>query len=152
MLARTAHIPYRRRRHRLSAGGDTMDTPLVVVVDDDAPFLELMDDLLREAGCRAVCCATARDGLTVVGRTRPDLVILDVWMETRDAGWQLLDHLRRDPRNATVPVIICSADHAGLVAHADTLHARGCSALAKPFDSEDLFTDTLAVRAGAPRW
>jgi CheY-like chemotaxis protein len=128
-------------------GGGPLHTPLIAIVDDDMPFLELMDDLLRDAGFRTIGCATTSDALATVARARPDLVILDLWMETRDAGWQLLDRLRRDPGTAAVPVLICSADHEGLSEHAERLSADGYTALAKPFDLEDLLAAVSTLLA-----
>ena len=57
-----------------------MHTPLIAIVDDDDAFLELMADLLGDAGYRAVCCATARDGGVILRRIRPALIILDLWL------------------------------------------------------------------------
>jgi CheY-like chemotaxis protein len=114
-------------------------SPLVAIVDDDVPCLGMISDLLHEEGYRTVCCATAREVLTILGPACPDLVILDLWMETRGGGWQILDRLRGDPRTATVPVLICTADHASLAMLKEQPGGSDCAILTKPFNIEDLF-------------
>ena len=131
-------------------GEDAVKIPLIVIVDDDVPFLELMDDLLREVGCRAVCCTTTQDALTVAVCACPDLIILDLWMESRDAGLRLLEQLRGDYRTAMVPVLICSADYASLTAHANRLRGSGCGTLAKPFKIDDLFAHVSTLLSASP--
>ena len=124
-----------------------MDTPLIAVIDDDTPFREMIDEVLREEGYRMIGCATTSDAIALVARTRPDAVILDLWMETRDAGWQLLERLRRDPRTTCVPVLVCSGDVTSLTKNADWLRRGGYAVLEKPFDLTSLLDSIGAMTA-----
>jgi CheY-like chemotaxis protein len=56
-----------------------------------------------------------------VKEQRPDLVLLDIRMETPEAGWIVLELLTLDPQTRDIPMIICSAaigdlqEHEGLL-------------------------------------
>src|SRR5262249_28527074 len=50
---------------------------------------------------------TAGRALSLVQDTRPDAIILDVVMPTRD-GWEILAALQTDGATASIPVMICS--------------------------------------------
>jgi CheY-like chemotaxis protein len=122
-----------------------MDMPLIAVVDDDASYRELMTDVFGGEGYRVAGCATTEEALALVARTRPDAVILDLWLGSRDAGWCLLERLRRDPRLDRVPILICTGDLPRLMAHSDQLRRWGCASLAKPFDLADLLDGVAAM-------
>ncbi len=72
----------------------------------------------------------------------PDLILTDVMMPEVD-GFELLAHLRRDPRTRTLPVIVLSA-RAGEEARVEGLQAGADDYLVKPFSAREL---TAKVRS-----
>ncbi len=85
--------------------------PLVLVVEDDPEFSELLRLTLQKHGFRTVYAATADDGLEAARRLRPDAITLDYGLPARDDarlrdGWDLLSALRTDPALADIPVVI----------------------------------------------
>jgi DNA-binding NtrC family response regulator len=117
-----------------------MTDSLIAVVDNDWTFLELMDALLRDEGYRTVHATTVADGMALVSVCRPDMVMLDTWIATQDDGCTLLEHIRRDARLHSVPVLVCTADSTCLVRHAELLQRHRCAVLEKPFDIASLLT------------
>lgn len=113
-------------------------SPLIAVANDDTDFLALMGDLLTDEGYQVSIHRVARDAYEQLKEARPDLIILDIHMETPEAGWTLLELLTLDPDLATIPVLVCSADVVALRAKMENLRAHGCDALEKPFDLDDL--------------
>jgi DNA-binding response OmpR family regulator len=77
-------------------------------------------------------------------------VILDIWMETPEAGWQLLELLRLDPATATLPVLVCSADVVFLRAKEAQLLAEGYGVLVKPFGLDALLARVAALLPPPP--
>ena len=121
----------------------------IAVIDDDAVFLELMQDLLGAGeGYEVVTSAEWVDSFVFIKETQPDLVILDLMMGREQTGWAILELLREDPATRDVPVILCSAATPALDKHADRLAQGRVSALAKPFDVEKLLSEVDRLLKG----
>ena len=60
---------------------------LIALVDDDPISLNLMQELLTEAGYRTVVAPVGLDAYQIIRRERPALVILDIHMVNPDSGW-----------------------------------------------------------------
>jgi CheY-like chemotaxis protein len=81
----------------------------ILVVDD----LQLTRAVLgrwltRLFACEILAAADGVEGVEVVQRESPDLVVLDLYMPRMD-GWEMLEILRRDPRYTTLPVVAMTA-------------------------------------------
>ena len=66
----------------------------VLVVDDDAELLDVIERQLRNAGLSPITTTDARHALTLLRSHRPALMILDLLMPEMD-GFQLLMEIRR---------------------------------------------------------
>jgi two-component system phosphate regulon response regulator PhoB len=80
----------------------------ILLVDDEADIVELLEYNLRQAGYTVV---TARDGNTAlaeVRRQKPDLVLLD-WMLPDILGTDVCKRLRRDASTSTIPIMMITA-------------------------------------------
>ena len=86
---------------------------------------------LRLMGFQAVTAVRAADGLEIIEREAPDLVVLDLGLPDMD-GRDLYHRARL--QGYMGPVIVCSAN--GALAAQLELGAEG--AIAKPFDPQDL--------------
>ncbi|HEY8291027.1 MAG TPA: response regulator [Thermomicrobiales bacterium] len=112
--------------------------PVIVVVDNDEPFRDLLVDLLSDEGYRVVTAMTSADAIETIRQEQPALVILDLWMEAPDSGIQIIRAVRGNPLTATLPLLICSADVAGIASHAPFLKEHHVPSLNKPFDLSQL--------------
>jgi two-component system cell cycle response regulator len=103
----------------------------VLVADDDADILHLIELNFRLEGFEVV---TARDGPDAFAKAiavRPDLVVLDVLMPGID-GYAVCARIRANASLAAVPVLIVTANYASV----DVAAARRAGAddfLVKPF-------------------
>ena len=105
---------------------------MLVVEDDRAARVLLALVLLDELGLRVVQAGDGREALTLAGRERPDLVVLDMMLPRVD-GPAVCRRLKADPATAAVPVIGMSA----AMTRAEGIEV-GCDAfLVKPFDLAD---------------
>ncbi len=77
----------------------------VLVVDDEAVLRETLAYNLRREGYDALLAPDGQQGLNMIRRERPDLVILDLMMPGMD-GLEVCRALRRD---SDVPVLILTA-------------------------------------------
>ncbi len=115
-----------------------MRTPFVLIVEDESLIAGLIADVLALEGCRTKRAMTGACAVALVHEEQPDLVILDLRLETPDAGWCFLQALRHDPRLATTPVLICSADVFSIDEHIITVQAPHTDVLVKPFSIDAL--------------
>jgi CheY-like chemotaxis protein len=128
-----------------------MARSLIAVVNDDVPFLEMMEQLLEEEGYRVLPMNEAGQAYPRIKRQRPELVILDVRLGDPDAGWRVLEALRLDPTVRNIPVIVCSADLRALLEREEYLRRMGCECLPKPFDLDQLLAKMEKILGPSPR-
>jgi CheY-like chemotaxis protein len=114
--------------------------PVIVVVDNDEAFRDLLTDVLSDEGYRVITSTTATVALETIRQARPAVVILDLRMEAPDSGIQMIRAVRSNPLTATLPLLICSADVAGMALHAPFLQEQHVPALNKPFDLDRLLS------------
>ena len=82
--------------------------PQVLVVDDEPDLLELARYNLTQIGYDVACVASGEEALAHVRSHQPDLVILDLLLPGVD-GWEVCKILKRDPRTATIPIMMLTA-------------------------------------------
>ena len=78
----------------------------ILVVDDDLDILEQYALLLKADGYNVVQSSSVAEAEETILTVRPDLAILDLMMEDKDAGFVLCNQLKR--LYANLPVIIVS--------------------------------------------
>jgi CheY-like chemotaxis protein len=103
---------------------------LILVVDDEFSVAEVLQSALADAGHEVVTAVNGRQGLELLGKRRPDLVLLDFMMPIMD-GPAMLKAMKEDPAYRDVPAVVMSSLPESAVAAA----ARGMYAafLRKPF-------------------
>ena len=82
----------------------------VLVADDDADILRVVELNLRLEGFEVVTARDGPDALAKAATVRPDLVLLDVRMPGID-GYTICARIRADARLAAVPVLIVTANY-----------------------------------------
>ncbi|MBA3471189.1 MAG: response regulator [Herpetosiphonaceae bacterium] len=117
----------------------------IVVINDDALYLEMMRDILTDEGCSMTACATSSGAVAVVEQQQPAAVILDMRMEQPDSGVVVLQQLRDNPRTAHVPVLVCSADVDTLRSRIEAVQHPHWCILAKPFKLDDLLNTLQTI-------
>lgn len=121
-----------------STPAPTWSEATVLVVDDHAPSVTLLEILLRSAGVRTVTGIT--DPTIAVSRClaeRPDLILLDLHMSRLD-GFAVMNLLRAALRaEEFMPVIVLTAD-TSRAARKRALAAGAKDFLTKPFDRTEV--------------
>ena len=113
-------------------------TPMILVVEDDPTLCLFIEELLADEGYATRVWPSAKGAVDYIRQEVPDLVILDLWLEQRGAGWIILEQLRRDSATAHIPIIVCSGDTQTLQAQATSLDRLRCEVVEKPFDLQHL--------------
>ncbi len=113
-----------------------MSKPLVLLIDDERAYSEVIRDALQAYGIEVRLAHNAMEALEVYQDQVPDLILLDVMMPEID-GLTLLKWLREHSEKDRVPIHIVSAKaqekdrDAAIKAGADGF-------MAKPFTMEEL--------------
>lgn len=98
-------------------GAETRDA-LILLLDDDADFLELERRIFEARGYRVVCHADPQSALAALGAELPGtdspgarrmLVVCDLMMKALDSGFSFARTVKTDPRFTGIPIIIVSA-------------------------------------------
>jgi two-component system phosphate regulon response regulator PhoB len=80
----------------------------IVVIEDDADILELLQYNLSRQGYGVVSCQDGEAGLRSVREAGPDLVLLDLMLPGLD-GLEVCRQLKADPLTRAIPVIMVTA-------------------------------------------
>lgn len=79
----------------------------VLVADDDPDYLYQVTFFLRKEGYEVIAVESQKEAEQVLSKSRPDLAIFDLMMESDDSGFILCYKLKR--RYPEVPVILATA-------------------------------------------
>jgi len=82
----------------------------ILVVEDDAVHRAVLENILSDEGFSVVTADNGQEGLDMVAREIPDLVITDIRMPIKD-GYTVCRELRDNPKTKFVPVVILTANH-----------------------------------------
>jgi CheY-like chemotaxis protein len=115
-------------------------TQKIMVVDDDPDFVEITRTILLKQGYEVITAASGDEALDKVRADRPDLILLDIMMDTILDGVNVSQELQEDPELRRVPLVmvssIASTEHAEMFPTGEYLHVD--SWLSKPIQPADL--------------
>jgi two-component system phosphate regulon response regulator PhoB len=121
----------------------------VLIVEDEAPILELVAVNVEHAGYLPMRAGSAEEADAIIRKALPDVVVLD-WMLPGESGVAFARRLRGDRRTKDIPIILLTARAeerdkiAGLESGADDY-------VTKPFSPRELLARIKAVlRRRAP--
>lgn len=116
----------------------TSPAPTVYFIDDSATMREVIKIAFRRENINVVACNDAVSALAEIERARPDVVISDVIMPSKD-GYEVCQFIKGHPDLSRTPVVLMS----GIVNRSVAERAFAVKAdelLRKPFQPQDLIT------------
>ena len=81
----------------------------ILLVDNDYDFVEMNKAVLDEAGYTTACAYSMREALEKLTLQRPDLIVLDLMMETHDSGFKFAKRIKTDPRYRDIPILMLTS-------------------------------------------
>jgi CheY-like chemotaxis protein len=81
----------------------------VLLVDDDADFVEMNRVRLEEHGYTVRVAFSGRQCLEAVAACRPDLIILDMVMENASDGFNVSRELRNSEYTKSIPLLMITS-------------------------------------------
>jgi twitching motility two-component system response regulator PilG len=119
----------------------------VLVVDDSNTIRRSAEIFLRQGGHEVVLAEDGFDALAKVNDHEPELIFCDILMPRLD-GYQTCAIIKRNPRFASVPVIMLSSKD-GLFDKARGRMVGSEEYLTKPFTKEQLLRAVESFRRAA---
>jgi CheY-like chemotaxis protein len=86
-----------------------MDRRKILVVDDDVDLCDSLRVVLEHAGYAMVTAANRAEGMEKIRAEQPDLIILDVMMETWQDGFEMSRDLKSDPGLKNTPILMLTS-------------------------------------------
>lgn len=83
------------------------DKKLILVIDDDRDMLEAIKIMLETAGFEVGTATDGKQGLLKAEELKPDLIIVDMMMETVDAGVKVAEKIQE--MGAKIPIFLLSS-------------------------------------------
>lgn len=81
----------------------------ILIIDDDPDLVEAMKVVLENQRHQVVVAKSGKEGLKKVKSAKPDLVILDVMMETMDKGFEVARDLKKDNSSKDIPILMLTS-------------------------------------------
>lgn len=79
----------------------------ILIIEDDAFLGNVLNEKLLKADYATSLVNNGEEGLEQISAQKPDLVLLDIMLPTKN-GYEILEAKRQDPSIAAIPVIIIS--------------------------------------------
>jgi two-component system cell cycle response regulator len=104
----------------------------ILVVDDILPNVKLLEAKLKAEYYTVLTAYSGKEALEIIGRERPDLILLDIMMPEMD-GFEVCRRIKANPETEHIPVVMVTAltDSADRV---NGLQAGADDFLTKPLD------------------
>src|SRR5277367_7075472 len=110
--------------------------PEILIVDDEEDIRDLIAGILRDEGYGTRVAADSEGALAAVRQRRPQLVILDIWLQgSRLDGIQVLDILKRE--HPDLPVVMISG-HGTIETAVASIKKGAYDFIEKPFKADRL--------------
>lgn len=123
--------------------------PHILVVNDTQAILDVVRDLLEDAGYRVSVSIETLE-LAHIRELAPDVIVQDLlFPESQETGWHFLTLVRLDPDLARIPLILCTAAMHVIKDPdmAENLDRLGVRVMLKPFNLDDMLTTVAEVLA-----
>ena len=77
----------------------------IVMIDDNKDFLFTMETFLSRNGFEVYTAEDGQQGMDMIRKERPDLILLDIMMETLFSGFEVCKEVRKDDELKDTPII-----------------------------------------------
>jgi DNA-binding response OmpR family regulator len=120
---------------------------LILCIEDEQEMIDLIRLILNRRGFDVRGAISGEEGLKIIRKEHPDLILLDLMMPDMD-GWEVYQQMKADEATKNIPVIVVTA-RAQSIDKVLGLHiAKVDDYIAKPFSPQELLNSIDNVLAG----
>lgn len=120
-------------------------------IEDEAEMIDLVRLILGRRGYTVLGATGGREGLDLVRKEHPDLVLLDLMMPDMD-GWDVYHQIKSDELTRDIPVIVITAKAQNIDKILGLRIAKVEDYIAKPFSPQELLerVEQVLSKQGKP--
>ncbi|RKY07737.1 MAG: response regulator [Planctomycetota bacterium] len=86
-----------------------MDKKKILIIDDDPDITEVMTVVLETQDYDVSGVANSADAMKQIAQSPPDLIILDVMMDTPREGFVFSRQIKNDPDTKDIPILMITS-------------------------------------------
>jgi DNA-binding response OmpR family regulator len=116
----------------------------ILCVEDEPEMIDLIRLILGRRGFEVKGAAGGTEGLKMIRREPPDLVLLDLMMPDMD-GWEVYQQMKADEKTKNIPVIVVTAKAQSIDKVLGLHIAKVDDYITKPFSPQDLMNSVEKV-------
>ena len=120
------------------------NTRRVVCIEDEPEMIDLVKLILSRKGFQVTGAMGGREGLEVIARDNPALVLLDLMMPDMD-GWEVYQKMKADEAMKAIPVIVVTAKAQSIDKVLGLHIAKVDDYITKPFGPQELLESVERV-------
>lgn len=83
-----------------------MQNATILIVDDDADFVNAVKIILENENYTVITAASRTEGMEKIRAEKPNLTILDVMITTWQDGFEMARELKQDPELKKMPILM----------------------------------------------
>jgi CheY-like chemotaxis protein len=110
----------------------------ILVIDDSRSILDFLNIILEKEGYTVHISLCAYDNAVMVAQLQPDLIVLDFHLGRGQNGGQQIQLLKLYPPTASIPILLCTADHSEISAYEYFFQEYRIPVIFKPFHLKEL--------------
>jgi len=114
-------------------------TKMILCIEDEQEMIDLIRLILSRRGFEIRGANGGKEGLEIIRKDHPDLVLLDLMMPDMD-GWDVYQQMKADEATRDIPVIVVTAKAQSIDKVLGLHIAKVDDYIAKPFSPQELLT------------
>jgi len=115
------------------------NSKLILCIEDEQEMIDLIRLILNRRGFEVKGANGGKEGLEIIRKEHPDLVLLDLMMPDMD-GWEVYQQMKADEATKDIPVIVVTAKAQSIDKVLGLHIAKVEDYIAKPFSPQELLT------------
>jgi DNA-binding response OmpR family regulator len=118
----------------------------ILCIEDEPEMIDLIKLILERKGFEVLGAVGGEEGLEVIRREMPDLILLDLMMPEVD-GWEVFRQMKADEQLNSIPVIVVTAKAQSIDKVLGLHIAKVDDYVTKPFGPQELLSSIDKVLA-----
>ncbi len=114
-----------------------INTKVILCIEDEQEMIDLIRLILSRRGFEILGANGGKEGLEMIRKNHPDLVLLDLMMPEMD-GWEVYQQMKADETTKDIPVIVVTAKAQSIDKVLGLHIAKVDDYIAKPFSPQEL--------------